>query len=69
MADLADYANDLMLERLDALIAARRHSAIPAAAEDCQVCGEPIPEARRQAVPGCDRCLDCQALEELERRR
>lgn len=69
MADLADYANDLMLERLDALLAARPQGAVHAAAEDCQVCGEPIPEARRQAVPGCDRCLDCQALEELERRR
>ncbi|WP_371370010.1 TraR/DksA family transcriptional regulator [Pseudomonas sp. QL9] len=69
MADLADYANDLMLERLDALLAARRSNTANGAAEDCQVCGEPIPEARRQAVPGCDRCLDCQALEELERRR
>ncbi|KWR71270.1 TraR/DksA C4-type zinc finger protein [Pseudomonas citronellolis] len=69
MADLADYANDLALERLDALLAARRGSEPEPAAVDCQLCGEPIPEARRLAVPGCNRCLDCQALDELERRR
>lgn len=32
-------------------------------AEFCQdeTCGEPIPEARRLAVPGCRYCIDCQA--------
>ncbi|SOZ12069.1 TraR/DksA C4-type zinc finger protein [Cupriavidus taiwanensis] len=30
--------------------------------EVCQdeTCGEPIPEARRLAVPGCRYCIDCQ---------
>ena len=40
----------------------------PTAADDaplCAVCGQPIPAARRQAVPGVDTCIDCQ--EELER--
>lgn len=27
---------------------------------DCEDCGDPIPEARRQAVPGCTRCVVCQ---------
>jgi phage/conjugal plasmid C-4 type zinc finger TraR family protein len=27
----------------------------------CEDCGEKIPEARRQAVPGVRRCVDCQA--------
>ena len=31
----------------------------------CAVCGDPIPAARRQAVRGCETCIDCQ--EELER--
>lgn len=31
----------------------------------CTECGEEIPEPRRQAVPGCRRCIDCQT--ELER--
>ncbi len=26
----------------------------------CADCGEPIPEARRQAIPGVKRCIDCQ---------
>ena len=26
----------------------------------CATCDEPIPEARRQAVPGVQLCLDCQ---------
>jgi len=26
----------------------------------CEECEEPIPEARRQAVPGCTRCVSCQ---------
>lgn len=26
----------------------------------CIDCGEAIPEKRRQAVPGCRRCIDCQ---------
>ncbi|MBE0454334.1 DksA/TraR family C4-type zinc finger protein [Roseovarius autotrophicus] len=27
----------------------------------CADCGEPIPEARRQAIPGVKLCLDCAA--------
>lgn len=27
----------------------------------CEECGEPIPEARRQAVPGVRLCIACQA--------
>lgn len=30
----------------------------------CIDCEEEIPEERRQAVPGCLRCLDCQSLHE-----
>ena len=28
--------------------------------EQCMDCGRTIPEARRQAVPGCCRCVQCQ---------
>ncbi|GAB7078329.1 TraR/DksA C4-type zinc finger protein [Megalodesulfovibrio paquesii] len=34
---------------------------------DCTDCGDPIPAARRQAMPGCRRCRDCQELYESER--
>lgn len=30
----------------------------------CIDCDAPIPEARRLAVPGCTRCVECQALAE-----
>jgi phage/conjugal plasmid C-4 type zinc finger TraR family protein len=35
-------------------------------AEECEECGDEIPEARRRAVPGCQFCVFCQ--EKLERR-
>lgn len=34
-------------------------------AEECAVCGYPIPQARREAVPGVQTCAECQR--ELER--
>ena len=49
MADLADHANELVLARLDGLLAARPALAIRESAEDCEDCGEPIPQARRRA--------------------
>ncbi|MBF0802940.1 MULTISPECIES: TraR/DksA family transcriptional regulator [unclassified Neisseria] len=27
---------------------------------ECDDCGDPIPEERRKAVPGCTRCVYCQ---------
>ena len=30
----------------------------------CEVCGEPIPDARRKAVPGVRKCVKCQEAEE-----
>ena len=32
--------------------------------EECKACGEPIPEARRKAVPGVELCLECATLNE-----
>jgi len=29
--------------------------------EFCEECGEPIPEARRTAIPGVRLCVECQA--------
>ncbi|HHX7581146.1 TPA: TraR/DksA C4-type zinc finger protein, partial [Klebsiella pneumoniae] len=34
-------------------------------ATHCRDCGEEIPEPRREAVAGCQRCADCQEEEEL----
>lgn len=36
-------------------------------ATECDSCGDDIPEARRQAVPGCRFCLECQSRQEVRR--
>lgn len=36
--------------------------------EECEECGEPIPEKRRAAVPGVRRCVACQAEADAELR-
>lgn len=36
-------------------------------ATECKSCGDDIPEARRQAVPGCCFCVSCQGLMEVRR--
>lgn len=68
MPDFADLAADREQEiRSDALAEQARQSAkrqVAASAETCAVCGEPIPEQRRQAVHGVQTCIDCQ--QELE---
>nr|WP_315448089.1 TraR/DksA C4-type zinc finger protein [uncultured Pseudomonas sp.] len=73
MADIADFANDLVQERIDQALAARLLAAKPALAAHsflyCEVCDEPIPEARRLAQPGCTQCVECLALEEVRRAR
>ncbi|MCP1652609.1 TraR/DksA C4-type zinc finger protein [Pseudomonas nitroreducens] len=68
MADIADYANDLVLDRIEDLLHSRRSRLVVSSAEYCEDCGEDIPSARRLAAPGCTRCIDCQAMDELERR-
>lgn len=35
---------------------------------ECEECGEPIPEARRLAVPGVRRCVPCQEARDAEDR-
>ncbi len=44
----------------------RHHPALQGeSATECARCGEPIPEARRLALPGVQTCIECQ--EDLER--
>jgi phage/conjugal plasmid C-4 type zinc finger TraR family protein len=37
-----------------------RHAPIGESRTHCAECEEPIPEARRRAVPGVKLCIDCQ---------
>ncbi|WP_107726118.1 DksA/TraR family C4-type zinc finger protein [Neisseria weaveri] len=44
----------------DALALVRQHLPAGKSARECVECGEPIPEARRQALPGVQLCIACQ---------
>ncbi|MEW6489986.1 MAG: DUF1353 domain-containing protein [Thermodesulfobacteriota bacterium] len=69
VADEGDRASAREEElRADALAAWRRGLGSEAGGrQTCLDCGDPIPRARREAVPGCRRCRDCEA--DTERRR
>lgn len=63
MTDQFDRAAELEQMHREAAIRrqADKQAAAPAvSAYDCEECGEPIPEARRQAAPGCRCCISCQ---------
>lgn len=45
----------------DAVAAARARMPHGDAAEECDDCGEPIPERRREALPGVRTCVACQS--------
>nr|WP_024967547.1 DksA/TraR family C4-type zinc finger protein [Pantoea sp. IMH] len=44
----------------DAVSRARKAVYDGVSAEYCEECGEPIPEARRKALPGVQYCVQCQ---------
>ena len=64
MTDFYDRASDREQElRDDAIAAQRRRTAADQgtpSAEFCRICEGPIPEARREHVPGVQTCVDCQ---------
>lgn len=64
-ADPVDAAAELS-ERLLALHLAKHKakatSSCCVSLAECIDCGDPIPEARRLVVAGCDRCIECQQL-------
>lgn len=67
MADDLDLASEREEQmRASALLAIQRKQtpAYTISAEHCEDCGTAIPAARRVAVPGCQRCVDCQGIQE-----
>lgn len=38
-------------------------------ATHCLDCEDPIPQGRRDACPGCERCINCQVAHEHEQAR
>lgn len=67
VADIADFANDLVQERIDQAVAARL-ALMPNTAQHslmfCEECDGPIPEARRLAQPGCTLCIECKTVDD-----
>lgn len=65
MADLADIAQ-AHIETVAA--AAVKNTKVYSGKSSlyCCECGEPIPEARREAVPGCSLCVCCQQILETK---
>lgn len=51
----------------DAVKRARSELARGESLAECEECGEAIAEARRLAVPGVRRCIDCQGAAETAR--
>lgn len=46
----------------DALASARARMPSGEGTSECEECGEPIPEARRRALPGARTCVPCQSV-------
>ncbi|RTY01685.1 TraR/DksA family transcriptional regulator [Pseudomonas sp. C 49-2] len=72
MADIADFANDLVQERIDQAVAARlalMPKTVLHSLMFCDECDNAIPEARRLAQPGCTLCVVCQAADDMRAAR
>ncbi|UVO50186.1 DksA/TraR family C4-type zinc finger protein [Sphingomonas sp. SUN019] len=52
----------------DAVMAARLRMPTGLGTPYCVMCGEDIPEPRRQALPGARTCIGCQASQDADRR-
>nr|WP_287860747.1 TraR/DksA family transcriptional regulator [Klebsiella sp.] len=64
-AEIIDQANELAERRLEMTIQNMRINHNAVSATHCCDCREVIKQKRREAVPGCQRCADCQEEEEL----
>jgi len=72
VADIADFANDLVQERIDQALAARKAAKSSSVVHSylfCEECDDPIPEGRRVASPGCTQCMQCQSIDEQREAR
>lgn len=69
--DEADRADVVIEQERTAVLAMHRarQERLGASATHCLECGEPIPEGRRNAIPGVEYCVTHQAEIELRGRR
>lgn len=66
MADEIDRAQERHQEWLSDMLRNQARAAAKqqatASAVECEDCGDDIPDARRQALPGVQRCIHCQTI-------
>lgn len=64
--DIADIANDNILQELDRRLIARQLAQPGRIVDECEDCGDSIPLGRVQALKKseCVRCFDCQQIHE-----
>lgn len=68
MSDVADIANDLVLETTEARIRALTTQRPASHQTHCEDCGSAIPDARRQRLPWVTTCVPCQTAREQQER-
>jgi phage/conjugal plasmid C-4 type zinc finger TraR family protein len=70
MADKADLAQELIERRMEEAMAARQHFVgvnKMVGSVECIECGDAIPAARRERLPGVMFCVPCQTRREGRR--
>lgn len=67
MPDEIDRDQEFNEQRLEEMIEQSRFKpATTPSRSHCRFCGKPIPDKRRQSLPGVTTCIECQSI--LERR-
>ncbi|MEY7907514.1 TraR/DksA family transcriptional regulator [Citrobacter cronae] len=69
MADIIDNASTLEDLQREAALSMHRLNHSAASATHCEECGDPLIPERRDAFPGCKKCVSCQKDEEKRNRR
>jgi phage/conjugal plasmid C-4 type zinc finger TraR family protein len=67
--DIADRAADTVAHHTDEGLYQAQQALAQAGCADCKDCADPIPAARRKAVPSAQRCTECQGVFEMRQRR
>lgn len=69
MVDITDIASEREEELLAEAMARHARTWVPTGAGllFCEDCDAPIPARRREALPGCTTCVECQEVREWRR--
>ncbi|KAB8311520.1 phage/conjugal plasmid C-4 type zinc finger TraR family protein [Rahnella sp. BIGb0603] len=68
MADWMDESQEYQLTVLQEQIARATRTTRAPSAYFCEDCGSVIPEKRRKIIPGVQRCIECQEINELRKK-